>query len=397
MNSRSKHVAFLAHFLEPGDLRAWEPTLAPLSDLECERFLDRTRSVLEPFILERLHLTSATAETVDATVIAIPFTPAQVMESLRSGDSEWALDLVKMGVERARHLGCTVVGFGGYTSIVTDNCRAIVEDEMALTSGNALVAAVGLEAMFLAARRRGIGPLRLGVVGAAGNIGAVLAEVACDQISELLLVGRKGATSRLEATAREIYSAAWQRLVREGEPGGIGSAIARTRLLPALMENKGLSDAQAGEALRVGLAQELGERAPIRLASEMEALRTCNAILSATNSPRPVILPAHVADGPVVLCDVAVPSDVDPAVKKDRPEAVVLKGGIVRAPLGQNLGLASMKLQQGQLYGCMAETLILGLAGLREHFSYGKLTSVNVRRIRELALAHGFTIEEHVT
>jgi acetylornithine/succinyldiaminopimelate/putrescine aminotransferase/predicted amino acid dehydrogenase len=389
-----RHVAFLAHFLEPGDVRGWEPTLAPLSDAECDRFLARTRSVLEPFVLDRAHLRSSTGDAVDVTVIGIPFTPGQVMEGLRSGQSEWALDLVKKGIERARHLGCTVVGFGGYTSIVTDNCRAIVEDEMALTSGNALAAAAGLEAMFLAAERRGIGPLRLGVVGAAGNIGAVLAEVASDRVSQLVLVGRKGAMGRLETAARDIYGAAWQRLRAEKEAGGICATIAAASGFAALVGQEGLSQADAGEALRRRLAQEMGPGAPIHVAAEMEALRSCNAILSATNSPRPVILPAHVTDGPVVLCDVAVPRDVDPAVHRERPSAVVLKGGMVRAPLGQDLGIAALKLEQGQVYGCLAETLILGLAGLREHFSYGKLTATNVRRIRELALAHGFSIEE---
>jgi predicted amino acid dehydrogenase len=126
----------------------------------------------------------------------------------------------------------------------------------------------------------------------------------------------------------------------------------------------------------------------------MESLAGCDLIISATNAPRPVILPEHVSDAPVVLCDVAAPRDVDPAVRSARPRAVVLQGGMVRAPPGQSLELSTMKLKRGQLYGCLAETLLIGLAGLREHFSYGKLTAARVRRIRELAQAHGFGIEE---
>jgi predicted amino acid dehydrogenase len=126
----------------------------------------------------------------------------------------------------------------------------------------------------------------------------------------------------------------------------------------------------------------------------MEALRQCNAIVSATNSPRPVVLPAHVGEGPVILCDVAVPRDVDPSVAEQRPEATILKGGTVHAPFGQALGISAVRLDPGQLYGCLAESLVLGFAGLREHFSYGKLTASRVRRIRELALSHGFALGE---
>lgn len=387
----ARHVGFLVHFMEPGDIREWERSFAPLSDAQCARFLDRTQGLLDPFVVERAPLRSASGENVDLTVIAVPFTPAQVMDALRSGQAEWALDLVKKAVELARGLGCSVVGFGGYTSIVTDNCRAIIEDQMSLTSGNALTTAAAVEALLQAAQRRGLSELRVGIVGAAGNIGAVLAEVLSDRVARLVLVGRPGAGTvrRLEQTAREVYAAAWRRLLAEKAPGGLAAAIAGTQTFRELKAGD-----DAGERLRVGLQAELGEDAPIRIVTDMEALRQCNAIVSATNSPRPVVLPAHVGEGPVILCDVAVPRDVDPSVAEQRPEATILKGGTVHAPFGQALGISAVRLDPGQLYGCLAESLVLGFAGLREHFSYGKLTAARVRRIRELALSHGFTLGE---
>lgn len=397
----SRKVAFLGHFLEPRDLRDWDPALAPFTDEECERFLERTKGLLDPFVLERAELRSRGGDIVSLTFIGIAFTPAQVMESFRAGACGWAVELIEKGVELAKRLGSTVVGFGGYTSIVTDNCRMIVEDGLALTSGNSLTAAASLDALDQAARRLGIAEARLGVVGGAGNIGSVLAEVAADRVGDIVLVGRAGAARRLEHVAGEIYFGAWKRLTREGASGGLAGAIAATKTVAALretnaagVEQSGSGSPRIGEAIRRGLADELGPRAPVRVATDMEALASCNLILSATNSPKPVILPGHLGPGPVIICDVAAPCDVDPSVARERPDVVVLKGGIIRPPLGQTLHIGGMPLEPGQIYGCLAETVLLGFAGIGEHFSYGKLTAARVRRVHELARMHGFVIEE---
>ena len=74
---------------------------------------------------------------------------------------------------------------------------------------------------------------------------------------------------------------------------------------------------------------------------------------------------------------------------------MVLEGGLLRAPLGQSLDLRGVPLEPGAVYGCLAETMILGLAGIREHFSYGRLLPDRVRRIAQLARVHGFKIEEN--
>jgi acetylornithine/succinyldiaminopimelate/putrescine aminotransferase/predicted amino acid dehydrogenase len=336
-------VGFLSHFLAPEDLREWEPRLAPLSGADCERFLGRTRGVLHPFEVERVDLRSATGAAVRVIVIGIPFTPLQVSQGLRTGDVEWARALVREGVDMARQNGCTVVGFGGYTSIITSSCQDIAASDIALTSGNSLTSAAALEALFQAADRVSIGRRRLGVVGAAGNIGRVLAEAAAPEVDEIVLVGREGTRSRL-VTAAETLTAR-----------GVGR---------------------------------------VRVATRMEALRDCSLIISATSAPRPVILPEHIGTRPVVLVDVAVPGDVDPSLPLVRPNAVVLRGGTVIAPLGQQIRVPGMHLGEGGVYGCLAETALLGMAGLREHFSYGPLSAVRVRRIREIARLHGFSVVE---
>jgi acetylornithine/succinyldiaminopimelate/putrescine aminotransferase/predicted amino acid dehydrogenase len=344
-DERTPLVGFLSHFTAPEDLREWEPRLAPFSAADCERFFGRAGGMLRPFEVTRVGVRSANGSAVRGVVIGIPFTPSQVTAALRSGDVAWARDLVQEGVDFARRLGASLVGFGGYTSIVTNSCRDIVASDVGLTSGNSLTSAAALEALFMAADRIGVRRRRLGVVGAAGNIGMVLVEAVADRVDEIVLVGREGSrANRLLETA--------------------GATLTR----------------------RYGVPVEVGTSA--------SALRDCTLIITATSSPRPVILPEHVGSHPVVIVDVAVPGDVDPEVLTERPNAVVLRGGMVTAPGGQEVRVPGMRSGAGEIYGCLAETTLLGLAGIREHFSYGTLTVANVRHIAELARAHGFTITE---
>lgn len=336
------HVGFLVHFPEPGDLRRWDPTLVSLSAQACARFLERTRGSIDPFVADRVVVRSATGTSVATTMIALPFTSAQAEEAMRTGDDAWILEWINDGVDLARRLGCTVLGFGGYTSIVTRSCRSVHAPGLAVTTGNALTAASALAATLRAADEAGIEDRRLGVVGATGNIGRVLAEVAVPKVSELLLVGKPGAARRLRP-----------------------------------------------------MAEALGADGRVRMGTSLDALLDCNLIISATNSARPVLLPRHVAPhGPVVVSDVAIPGDVDPRLRNQRPEATVLSGGIIRAPLGQELDLGGLGLRAGELYGCLAEAVILGLEGVTESFSRGTLEADRVHRIRELAERHGFSIDE---
>ena len=392
--AKSARVAFLAHVMEPGDLRRWDGRLDGFSDDDCEAFLDRTEAVMEPYLAAEAEVSSVAGNSVQVAVFSIPFRAARVMDALRRGEGDWALDLIWQGVERARRHGCSVLGFGGYTSIVTNNCRAIAVADMAITSGNSLTSAAALDAAFGAAHRLGLRRRTVGVVGGAGNIGMVLAEVGADQADAIVLVGRERATRRLQALASRIYAFAWQQFCTGRAHQGIARALAETGVFSAKLNLE--DDADMGDAIRRFLDTTLGPEAPIRITTELDDLRSCDIIISATNAPQPVILPEHVRTGPVVLCDVALPRDVDAKVIEQRPDAVVLKGGIVRAPMNQQLHIDAINLAPGEVYGCLAETIILGLSGIGENFSQGQLKPLQVRRIRELARSHGFVIEENL-
>lgn len=397
---QATRVAFLSHFLKPSDLTDWDTCLRELSIDECETFLRRTRSEIEPFVVAQGNVSSRLGSRAHISVIALPFTPEEVIRAMRQGDAGWAREIVESGVQLAQRLGCRVIGFGGYTSIVTRNCETIVSSDVALTSGNSLTAAAAVDAMFQAAERKGIRNRRLGVLGAAGNLGKVLAEVAADEVSQLVLVGRPGTEQRLLRVAEMICADVWRRQVEASESlpndrsdadlTGIGAALVE---LAGQQDWAALSDLELGAKL-FALQEALGPEAPIRVSTDARALTACNMLFCATNSPRPVLLAEHLGQGEVIVMDVAAPGDVHPSVALERPRATVLKGGIVRLPLDQHLRVDGMNLRQGEVYGCLAETIMLGLAGIGENFSYGMLLAADVRRARALAHMHGFSFEE---
>jgi predicted amino acid dehydrogenase len=51
-----------------------------------------------------------------------------------------------------------------------------------------------------------------------------------------------------------------------------------------------------------------------------------------------------------------------------------------------------MALAQGDAYACISEVILLGLAGVRQHFSYGPLRAEKVQQIAALAKQYGFGV-----
>jgi acetylornithine/succinyldiaminopimelate/putrescine aminotransferase/predicted amino acid dehydrogenase len=388
-----RRVACVAHFIDSTDLLHWDATLAPLNPEECTALLERFSDVVDPFIVGEKVISSSQGERISLTVVGLPFTSAQVMERLRDGRTDMVVAEIEKAVELVKRLGCTQIGFAGYTSIATNNCLDLIEDRIGLTSGNSLTATAALEATHLAAQEMGIAvhSTRLGLVGGAGNIGRALAEIESDAVDSLVLVGRSGTRRRLVRLAESIYARAWERLLDGQIECGVARSLARTGIAEQL--GKLPSDANIGAAIFRFFANQVGGAAPIQIADDLTALRDCNVIISATNAPQPIIGPEHIGPQPTLICDVSVPSDVDPELLVERPCARVIKGGIVRLPLGQDISIAGMDLPGGQFYACLSEVVLLGLANIQTHFSYGTLQSARMRQISQLARQHGFSVE----
>ncbi|MFJ4202017.1 aminotransferase class III-fold pyridoxal phosphate-dependent enzyme [Streptomyces sviceus] len=330
-------VVFLANLDVPGKLGAMAPELAAWSDEQCAAALDRIQGELDPFEVVRHRVTSETRGTVEVVMVAVPFTAAQANAALRAGQGPWLRRTVLDGVELAVSLGADVIGLGGHTSIVTNAARDVVEARTRVTSGNSLTAACAYDLLRLTLLESGAGERRVGLVGGVGNIGAVMAELVAPHCESLVLVGRPGSARRLATVTDRLT---------------------------------GVTD--------------------VSVAEDLEALRDCPIVVSATNSADPVILPHHLAgDRKVLVCDLAVPGDVHPAVA-GLSNVTLVSGGRIQLPGLQTPRFPGITLPPGILYSCLAETILLGFEPTTPSPSYGGLTSAGVLAARDLAGRHGF-------
>lgn len=345
--ARTAHrVAFLVYFTTPAQLRRADPSIGHFSDAEIDDLIGRTATVVGPTLSDRVHVRSGTGADVHLTIIGINTTAARVAAMRTAGDVSWFTEQIEAGVALARDEGCQVIGLGGYTSSVTASCLRIRTRGIALTSGNSLAVGMGIRALREGASRRGIDPkgAYLGVVGIPGNIASIYAAIMAAEVRGVVLVARTLSSPRLQSLVLQLR-----------------------RLCPAT--NVEVSDSPA-------------------------ALRKCQLVVTATVGAGDLVQPEHLAAGPVVICDISVPTDIAASVATVRPDVFVIPGGIVRLADSMSLELEALDLRPGHVVACLAETLLMGLEGQRTHGSYGAVTKEGVERILALADRHGFMLAD---
>jgi predicted amino acid dehydrogenase len=279
----------------------------------------------------------ATGKEIEGWFVACPLTPQR---SLELAPSVVYRKVIQSG-RLAEKLGARLLGLGGFTSVVGDKGVTIARGlHIPVTTGDSYTVATAVQAARLAAQRLEMDLSRAtaAVVGAAGTIGRVCAQLIARDVPRLLLVGR-----RPEA------------LVEVAE----------------LVEQQG--------------------RAEVSLCTDMGELSRADVVLTVTSAIDAVIEPEHLKRGAVV-CDVARPRDVSRRVVEERDDVLVIDGGMVAVPGAVDFGF-DFGFPPGMAYACMAETMILAMEGRYESYTLGKYISLEqVEGIARLADKHGFCV-----
>ena len=94
-----------------------------------------------------------------------------------------------------------------------------------------------------------------------------------------------------------------------------------------------------------------------------------------------------------VICDCAQPPDIRNHTGEQRPDIEVVEGGLIRLPDpdyrfgSQNLN----NLPAGTAYSCLAETMVLAMAGRQRDYSIGRRPPLaDAEEVLRLALDFGF-------
>ena len=337
-------VGWLFHLIDADDLISLEPAAARLSYAERERFLRHFAPRANPLVMNSFDVQSTTGAKVRFYAIALPFTSGQMKQWLDQADFFRVRHSIDKAIKVARFIGCDVIALGQYTSIVTRNATTLDLPHVGLTTGNSYTIALALEAVERAAEERGLdlSAATLAVVGASGNIGQTCAEILAPRFERTVLLG-----SRKPSALRRL------------------------------------------EALRARLPRASVDQDPL-------TLRNADVVLAAANAPKP-FLNADVFARDAIVCDLSVPAAVRPEVKDERADVLLIGGGIARLPFGEDHGIVGFPLAPGHVYGCMAETMLLGLEGVRDATFTGSLPAEHVFRLAAMAKRHGFTLGRYKT
>lgn len=301
--------------------RVW----APLGRVP-EHVADRAvrRLPLPPVTMARVHLT-ASSERV-GRVVLVPFGARHMLEAPHA-----ARDRVGAAVDHAARRGAAVVGLGALTATVTSGGTTLAtRTDVGVTNGNAFTAATvddQLRSVLAAAPDRA---RRVAVVGATGSVGTTLVR----------LLARDRAVEHLTLVARA--------------GGRLGT-----------------------------LAGEVCRRVPTTVSTDLRDVRTCDVVVLLTASADALLRAEHLAPGAVVL-DATQPRNTSPDLLVDRPDVMVLDGGVVEVP-GLQLRGGDIGQPPGRTYACFAETALLALAGHEGHFALGIPTLDQVDHVRALA------------
>ncbi|MFW5985007.1 MAG: aminotransferase class III-fold pyridoxal phosphate-dependent enzyme, partial [Halanaerobiaceae bacterium] len=378
--------AFLIHPLTLKNYYEYDESLKSFSKSELDNLTSRWNDLVDPFVASRTKITSQTGKKAYGEFIAVPRTTNELLEM----PGKKALEEVKAALQLARERGAKIAGLGAYTAVVTMAGLYVKKENIPVTTGNSYTVVASVQAVKNALSRLKINPATCttAVVGATGSIGGGAAKLISRSIPRLILIGnpenKKSSIKRLHQTAGEIYKHI-AKLIKEGEnfaPQTIGAQLKQNKQLPE-------PEASSKEFTEFA-AQNSG---PILITTDLEKmLPRADITICATNTVKKLITPENVKHK-AIICDISRPKNVSQKMEQQRPDVLVIDGGVIAVPgrpsMGWNFGF-----DQGLVYACMAETMMLALEEDYQNMSIGSsgVTIESILYTQKLAQKHGFEV-----
>ncbi|MEM7050923.1 MAG: aminotransferase class III-fold pyridoxal phosphate-dependent enzyme [Acidobacteriota bacterium] len=381
--------AFIVHPLDISDYSDLDSSLGILSKEQLEHLSTCIGDNFDPFVIGETSILADSGRTAYGEFIIVP----RSAEDLREMPPDEALEEVRLAVDVARQRGAKIVGLGAYTSVVTHSGLTLQGAGIpALTTGNSFTSAAArrLIKMSLDSRGRRLESSSVAVLGAGGAIGQAVSLLVAEEAQRLFLVGNP---AHPEASLGRLYEVAGRllgsldRLAKEGRtfpPGSLADQVFELGIsMPSSDERSAL--AKAGEAF-------VAQCDALVLSVDADRwVAEADVVVTATSTVEKLVK-AELLKTDAIVCDISTPSNVGPEVKEQRPDVMVVDGGIVRLPGDSRLGF-NASLKKGQAYACMAETMMLALEQRYEDMSLGfNLCIEKVIELEHLAKLHGFEV-----
>ncbi|PID85921.1 MAG: shikimate dehydrogenase, partial [Chloroflexi bacterium] len=296
--------AFIIHPIDPKrDVSRKYPTLGKLPAW----LIDYLSLFFPPVFISEIKgiCSKANGRSLKGWFVACPLTPTRMVTLPPAVVYK---KIIQTG-QYAEKLGARLLGLGAFTSVVGDGGITISQNlDIPVTTGDSLTVAMAVRAIREAAQIMGtfLESAKVAIIGATGAIGSVCANMLAPDVRQLLLIGRR------QEKLNEV------------------AASARKR---------GCQD--------------------VILSSDMAQLHEAHLIITVTSAVESIIEAKHLRPGAIV-CDVARPRDISRQVAEQRPDVLVIEGGMVEVPGPVDFGF-NFGFPPKMAYACMAETMVLAL------------------------------------
>ena len=382
--------AFIVHPLDVKNYADYDHSLQAFTKEQLSDLAGRWTDTLDPFVLSRARIVSSAGKAATGDFIVVPYTAAELRRMPREEAEAVIIKAVELGVER----GAEIAGLGAYTSVVTGGGRTLLKHiPVPLTTGNSFTVSSGVDALMIAGEKLGLdlGQATAAVVGAGGAIGKASALLLAEHVGRLVLIGNPDRPEknrlRMLRAAAEMYRYLRKQQARGASypSGSIGAYVSSLADLPSLDEPfsvwLGYAEASLGQP-----------GCPVAITVDRaKSLPQADLILAATSSTEALITPCLVKPG-AVICDMSRPGNVSPDVLQERPDVLVIDGGVIELPGRPDLGW-DFGFGKGLAYACMSETIVLALEKIYTNMSIGAdLNLEYMNRLNEYARIHGFKL-----
>ncbi len=376
--------AFLVHAIDANSFIDLDPALAGTDRDKLKELGNRLGDHIRPFLYGSCRIESRTGTTAYGDFYAIPLTAERMIEM----DPEEARARVLEAVEMARSRGAGIVGLGGFTSIVMRGGTRAVGKGVAITTGNSYTVVSAVEAIEEACRRLGVelAKAHVGILGATGAIGAAATRMLSLRAGHLTLIGNPANPAKSRRRIRRVMMDTI-RMAAQAENGGV--VVGAVQEYFGTIEN-GLAEEEWEDL--TDRVMEAQTSLPLEWSLDRASvLPDCDVVLTATSSTEPLVQPEMLKAGAIV-CDLSRPSNTSRSVAVERPDVLVIDGGVVEVYNRPHLGI-DFGFPCGLAYACMAETMLLGLEQHYEDTSIGiDLSEKTLTLVSDLASKHGFRL-----
>lgn len=332
----SETFAFVTHPLDYNGVISFEPKVAGKSPALVEKVMQW----MTPFKLsEMTGIKSITGKEIKGYFVACPLLPKHFVE----WDRKTVMDKIIQSGKVAEEIGAKIVGLGAYTSVAGDAGVTVANNiDIGVTTGTSYTVYSAIEALIRAAEilEVDIHKTTVCLVGATGAIGGAASHLLAEYARRLILVARnKRKLAELEETLKQKFDC------------------------------------------EIETSQDV-----------KESIQRSQLVMTATSTPFGLISTRDLRPGTIV-CDVSRPRNVTEENASERPDVLVIDGGIIKVP-GDNVDFHyDFGFPKNLAYACMSETMILALEGKFHDYSLGRVVDLQkVYEIAKLAEKHGFKL-----